>query len=122
MIVLDTNVLSEALRPSPSETVLRFLAAQDRGSVFATAITQAEVLLGVEVLPADKRRTRLHTAVENLFAEEFRGRILPFDEDSGRVFPKIVAVRCGNSQLAPDQRLLGWLEVSRFHAATVQIP
>jgi predicted nucleic acid-binding protein len=93
MIVLDTNVLSEALRPSPSETVLRWLAAQDRGSVFTTAIAQAEVLLGVEVLPAGKRRTRLHTAVENLFAEEFRGRILPFDEDSARVFPKIVAAR-----------------------------
>lgn len=93
MIVLDTNVLSEALRPSPSETVLRWLAAQDPEAVFTTTITQAEVLYGVEALPAGKRRSRLSSAIESLFAEEFRGRILPFDEDSACVFPKIVAHR-----------------------------
>jgi len=69
MIVLDTNVLSEALRPSPAETVLRWLAAQDPVAVFITAITQAELLY------------------------EFPGRILPFDEDSARVSPKVVAHR-----------------------------
>jgi hypothetical protein len=93
MILLDTNVLSEALRPSPSDVVLRWLAAQETGAVFTTAVTQAEILYGVEVLPAGKRRLRLYTAVEHLFAEEFRGRILPFDEASARVFPKIVARR-----------------------------
>jgi hypothetical protein len=51
------------------------------------------VLYGVEVLPTGKRRARLYSAIENLFAAEFRGRILPFDEDSARVFPKIVANR-----------------------------
>ena len=93
MIVLDTNVLSEALRPSPAETVLRWLAAQDPEVVFTTTMTQAEVLYGVEVLPAGKRRSRLFAAIENLFAHEFRGRILPFDESSARVFPKVVAHR-----------------------------
>ncbi len=93
MIVLDTNVLSEALRPSPAVAVLRWLAAQDPVAVFTTTITQAEVLHGVEALPAGKRRSRLSFAIENLFADEFRGRILPFDEDSARVFPKVVAHR-----------------------------
>jgi toxin FitB len=93
MIVLDTNVLSEALRPSPAGTVLRWLAAQDPVAVFTTTITQAEVLYGVEVLPAGRRRSRLYFAIEKLFADEFSGRILPFDEDSARVFPKIVAHR-----------------------------
>lgn len=93
MTVLDTNVVSEALKPSPSEAVLRWLAVQDRRTVFITAITQAEVLYGVEILPAGKRRTRLYTAIGNLFAEEFQGKILPFDEDAARLFPKIVAGR-----------------------------
>jgi len=93
MIVLDTNVLSEALRPSPAETVLRWLAAQDPVTVFTTTITQAEVLYGVEVLPVGRRRSRLYSAIEKLFADEFSGRILPFDEDSARVFPKVVAHR-----------------------------
>jgi predicted nucleic acid-binding protein len=90
MIVLDTNVLSEALKPSPSGIVLRWLAAQEPSAVFITTITQAEVLYGIEVLPAGKRRTRLAAVIEKLFSEEFEDRILSFDEDSARVFAKIV--------------------------------
>jgi len=93
MIVLDTNVLSEALKPSPSERVLRWLAGQELLTVFTTTITLAEVLYGIERLPAGKRRMRLSAAIEKVFAEEFQGRTLPFDEESARVFPKIVAGR-----------------------------
>ena len=93
MIVLDTNVLSEALKPLPSSIVLRWLAAQQPLSVFTTTITEAEVLYGVEALPAGKRRMRLLAAVEKMFAEEFAGRILPFDEDAARAFAGVVAAR-----------------------------
>jgi len=93
VIVLDTNVLSEALNPSPSGIVLGWLAAQETSGVFTTTITQAEVLYGVEVLPSSKRRMRLLAAVERMFAEEFEGRILPFDEDAARAFAGIVASR-----------------------------
>ena len=72
---------------------MRWLAVQDPSAVYITTITQAEVLYGVEVLPAGKRRTRLYSAVERMFANEFRGRILPFDEDSSRNYPKLVANR-----------------------------
>ena len=93
MIVLDTNALSEALKPSPSEIVLRWLAAQEPSAVFITTITQAEVLYGIELLPTGKRRMRLSAIIEKLLAEEFQGRILSFDEDSARVFAKIVTGR-----------------------------
>ena len=93
MIVLDTNVLSEALKPSPDEAVLRWLAGQNREAVFTTAITQAKILYGVQLLPPGKRRSRLHAAVERLFVEEFPERILPFDSESALVYPKIVARR-----------------------------
>jgi toxin FitB len=93
MIVLDTNVLSETLKPSPSGVVMQWFAVQDPGAIYITTITQAEVLYGVEILPAGKRRTSLYRAIGNLFAAEFRGRILPFDEDAARVYPKIVASR-----------------------------
>ena len=93
MIVLDTNVLSEALKPLPSHIVLGWLAAQQPLSVFTTTVTEAEVLYGVETLPQGKRRLRLLAAVEQMFAEEFAGRILPFDEDAARAFAKIVAAR-----------------------------
>jgi predicted nucleic acid-binding protein len=93
VILLDTNVLSEALKPKPSEVVLRWLSAQDPTATFITAITQAEILYGVEVLPAGRRRARLSSAIQRLFAEEFEGRILPFDEDTARGYSKIVAHR-----------------------------
>lgn len=93
MIVLDTNVLSEALKPLPSGVVLDWLAAQEPSSVFITTITQAEVLYGVEVLPVGKRRTQLLAAVEKTFVEEFESRILPFDEDAAHAFARIVAAR-----------------------------
>ena len=93
MIVLDTNVLSEALKPVPSDTVLAWMAAEIPLSVFTTTITLAEVLYGVEALPPGKRRTRLLLAIEKMFAEEFAGRILPFDEDAARMFAGIVASR-----------------------------
>jgi predicted nucleic acid-binding protein len=93
VIVLDTNVLSEVLRPTPSETVLQWLAAQEPTAVYITTITEAEMLYGVEALPAGRRKARLAKAIAELFAEEFRGRILSFDEDAARVFAKIVAGR-----------------------------
>ena len=93
MIVLDTNALSEALKPSPSKIVLRWLTAQEASAVFITTITQAKVFYGIEVLSAGKRRTRLSAVIEKLFSEDFQGRILSFDEDSARVFAKIVTGR-----------------------------
>jgi toxin FitB len=93
VIVLDTNVLSEVLKPLPSGLVLRWLAAQEPPAVFTTTITQAEILYGIESLQPGKRRSRLSAAIEKVFAEEFQDRILPFDVDAARAFAKIVAAR-----------------------------
>jgi len=93
VIVIDTNVLSEALNPLPSPVVLAWLATQEPAAAFTTAITQAEIMYGIEILPAGKRRVRLLAAVEKMFAAEFEGRILPFDQDAAGAFAKIVAAR-----------------------------
>jgi len=93
VIVLDTNVLSEEIRQSPSPKVLRWFEEQDPVSVFITAVTQAEMLYGLESLPVGRRRSTLQQAIEKMFEEEFLGRILPFDEDAARSFAKIVAAR-----------------------------
>jgi predicted nucleic acid-binding protein len=93
VIILDTNVISESLKPLPSETVLSWLAAQFPSAVFTTAITLAEVMNGVEALPHGKRRAGLVAGIEKIFAQEFAGRILPFDEAAAREFAIIVASR-----------------------------
>ena len=92
MIVLDTNVLSEVVRLSPSPKVVGWLAEQPPLSILTTTITQAEMLYGLESLPAGKRRSVLQAALEKILGE-FSGRILPFDEDAARAFAKIVAAR-----------------------------
>lgn len=93
MIVLDTNTLSETMKPLPSDPVLRWLASQEPTSTFLTFVTQAEILYGLELMPVGRRRQRLADAAEEVFTEDFRGRILPFDELSAREFAKILATR-----------------------------
>ena len=95
MIILDTNVLSEALKPSPSTQVLRWIGARPAEELFATAISQAEMLYGLELLPDGPRRTALQGAIDQIFSEGFGGRILPFDSSAATMFAKIAATRRG---------------------------
>jgi predicted nucleic acid-binding protein len=86
--------------------------------VFTTTITLAEVLFGVEALPQGKRRTRLFETVERIFAQEFAGRILPFDEDAARVFAIIVASRnAAGRPISPFDAMIA--AIARTHHATV---
>ena|ERR1700728_43341 len=93
MIILDTNVLSEVVKPQPSAEVLRWLAAHPPDQLFITTITQAEILYGLELLAKGKRRTALMAAVDAMFDEDFAGRILPFDMEAARAFARIAADR-----------------------------
>ena len=77
MIVLDTNVLSEASRPAPARRVMDWLAAQQPARLFTTTISEAEFLYGVALLPTSKRRTSLEQAARRMFAEDFANRVLP---------------------------------------------
>jgi toxin FitB len=61
--------------------------------VFITTITQAEVLYGIELLPPGKRRMRLSAVIEKILEEDFQGRILSFDEESARMYAKVVSGR-----------------------------
>jgi predicted nucleic acid-binding protein len=93
VIVLDTNVLSELVRPVPDAVVARWFAAQDLKTVFTTAISRAEILYGLEIAPIGKRRTQLDAALTKLFEQVFPGRVLPFDEHSAQMYAKIFAGR-----------------------------
>ena len=93
MIVLDTNVLTEVLKPAPSAAVVEWIVSQQPLEIYTTTITLAEILNGIEALPAGKRRGQLSAAVERIFAEQFSGRILPFNESAPRMYARIVAER-----------------------------
>lgn len=93
MIILDTNVLSELMKPVPTVEVVRWLTTHPASRLFTTTITQAEILYGLELLPKGKRRAALQSAIQAMFEEDFADRILPFDSDAARVFPQIAAAR-----------------------------
>lgn len=93
MIVLDTNVLSEALRPRPDVRVMAWMAAQPALALFTTAITRSEVLYGVKLLPEGRRRNQLQQAVTAIFDEDFSGRTLGFDNAAADAYADIAAGR-----------------------------
>ena len=93
MILLDTNGLSEFMRPRPAATVVSWLDEQPAGEVYTSAISRAEIELGLLLMPPGKRQEALSQAAWAMFAEEFAGRCLPFDEDAARHYARIVSAR-----------------------------
>ncbi len=107
MIVLDTNVLSEPLRPTPSAKVLDWMRSQPSTVLFTTTITEAELLYGVALLPRGKRRDLLESVVGRIFVMHLAGRILPFDSAAARAYADIAARRrrSGRPMSEPDARI-----------------
>ena len=118
MIILDTNVLSELLRPEPARQVERWLSAQDGAKVYFTTVGEAELRHGVAILPSGKRRNALTTAIEGLLDEDFRGRVLPFDRAAARAYATIAATRraAGRPISQFDCQIAA---IARAHEATV---
>lgn len=118
MIVLDTNVVSELLRPAPATQVEAWLSAQDGATVYFTAVGEAELRHGVAILPAGKRRTALTKAIEGMLEEDFRDRILPFDRAAASAYAAIAAKRraAGRPISQFDCQIAA---IARAHEATV---
>ena len=118
MIVLDTNVLSELLRPEPDRQVEQWLSGQDGAQVYFTTVGEAELRHGVAILPAGKRRNALSTAIEGLLDEDFRDRILPFDRAAACAYATIAAARraAGRPISQFDCQIAA---IARAHKATV---
>jgi predicted nucleic acid-binding protein len=86
MIILDTNVISETQKPDPDPKVMAWLDSLDPTITYLTAITVAELVYGVDRLPAGKRRTTLSQAISAIVETDFYGRILPFDATAAYYF------------------------------------
>ena len=91
MIILDTNVVSEPLKPAPAQTVLDWLDRQAPETLYLTAVSLAELLAGIEALPSGRRRLELEQALTRQILPLFEGRILSFDAKAAEAFGKINA-------------------------------
>jgi hypothetical protein len=93
MIIVDTNVVSELLRPKPDPCVEQWLSAQDGLTIYLTAISEAELRYGLAIMGNGKRRAALVDAVDRILREDLAGRILPFDSDAALSYATIAAAR-----------------------------
>jgi predicted nucleic acid-binding protein len=93
MIVLDTNVVSELMRPAPARAVLAWFAGREAAGLYLSAVSEAELRRGVAILPEGARRAALSAALDAVVAEEFAGRVLPFDGAAAVAFAAVFAER-----------------------------
>lgn len=91
--MLDTNVVSELLRARPDANLLAWLSTRSRTQLHVTCITQAEMLLGVALLPRGKRKDGLQQSMRSLFEVDFGSRALPFDREAATAYAEITASR-----------------------------
>lgn len=92
MIVVDTNVVSELMRPSPARAVTTWLLAHDGRELFTTSITLAEIRYGIERLPAGQRQRQLRETAQKVFTA-FADQVLPFDRLAAVQYGSLVADR-----------------------------
>lgn len=103
MIVLDTNVVSEAMKPEPHPAVRAWLNDQAAETLYLSSVTLAELLFGIGALPAGKRKDMLAQALDGLVGL-FRDRVLPFDTDAARRYAElaVTAKAAGRGFPTPD--------------------
>lgn len=93
MFLIDTNVISELMRATPAPSVLNWFSTQDPSTLYLSAVTEAELRTGIAILPAGQRREGLKAALDATIAEDFEGRILPFDTDAAKTYAEIASMR-----------------------------
>ena len=132
MILLDTNVVSEAMKPEPHRTVRDWLDAQAAETLFLSSITIAELSFGIGALPKGKRKDNLAAALQGVF-DLFRPRILPFDAAAAKRYADlaVTARAAGQGFPTPDGYIAaiaaaqGFAMASRntsaFHAAGLAV-
>ncbi|MCA3180422.1 MAG: type II toxin-antitoxin system VapC family toxin [Burkholderiaceae bacterium] len=118
MILLDTNVLSELMRPTPDPGVAAWIAGHPASGLATTTITQAEIRHGIARLPSGRRRDALQRAVAAMFDEEFGDRVLPFDAAAAPHYATLRATRerAGRPIPAFDAQIAA---IARAHRATI---
>jgi hypothetical protein len=91
MIILDTNVVSEAMKPEPNPVVRAWLNDQAAETLYLSSVTLAELLFGIAALPSGKRKEMLALTLEGLMGL-FKDRVLPFDVDAARHYADLAVV------------------------------
>lgn len=119
MIVLDTNVVSEAMKPSANPAVSAWLNEQVAETLYLSSVTLAELLYGIGAVPAGRRKNALTGTLDSLL-ELFKGRVLPFDTDAARCYAQLAtkARAAGKGFPTPDGYIAAIATANGFTVAT----
>ena len=93
MMILDTKVISEVLRPAPEAAVGNWMQKQAVAELFTTTVCEAELLLGAALLPQGRRRKELEQSIITILQRLFVGRVLPFDRAAANAYAEIASAR-----------------------------
>lgn len=120
MILLDTNVVSEAMKPVPAPAVLDWLREQPLHQLTMSAVSVAEIRYGIARLPKVRRRMDLEERFHAFLARGFSNRILPFDQATADVYGELVAHREGLGKPidAFDAMIAATARITQAHMAT----
>jgi predicted nucleic acid-binding protein len=103
MIILDTNVISEAMKQRPDQAVRNWLNSQVEATLYLSSVTLAELLLGIGSLPKGKRKNQLAQGLDDLLSM-FKDKILPFDTEAAGRYAQlaVIAKKAGRAFPIPD--------------------
>jgi hypothetical protein len=120
MIVLDTNVISEPLKPRADPRVIRWLDSQAPETLYLTATALSELMFGIALLPAGKRRRGMEVAMQSLLTKLFQSRFLSFDREAAIAFALLGsrAAARGYSISVADCQIAAIAAVHGFAVAT----
>ncbi len=121
MIILDTNVVSEPMKPAGAPAVQAWLDRQAQQTLYLTSISLAELLLGIETLPAGRRRAGLAEALAELLGSLFGARILAFDAEAAKQSARLLgnartrgrSISMADSQIAAIAAAHGFIVATR---------
>jgi len=118
VILLDTNVISEVMRPQPAPVVTDWLNAMDAGRLHVSAVTIGEIEFGLDNLPAGRRREALRSRFDTFLARAFVDRILDYDDRAARHYGWIMGEqrRSGRPVSAPDGQIAA---IATVHGMTI---
>ncbi|HLF66560.1 MAG TPA: type II toxin-antitoxin system VapC family toxin [Gammaproteobacteria bacterium] len=118
MILLDTNIISEMMKSNPAPEVITWLNAQQKGKLFISTITIAEITYGLQILPEGKRRNTLLNAFQKMITELFKYRMLTFDEHAAYLYGELMGLRktLGKPLSVPDGQIAA---IASLHNATL---
>lgn len=120
-VLLDSNVVSELLRPSPNPAVMEWVERRPVEQLHFSAVGEAELRYGVAILPKGRRRDGLALAIEAILRDDFEDRILPFDSAAARAYVEIAAVRRATGHgIAPADCQIAAIACSRDMAVVTR--